>query len=245
MDYAKLYSGEHLKEINPSWTFEKWSYRHTFVEKMKFVTNLIGKLSKETKILDAGCGQGLLVEEFKRRGYDITGVDAFYGSENVRKENILKTGFEDDSFDVILCLDVIEHFPLNEQEYLVKELTRICKKGGKVIWSIPNLANLSSRILFLFSGNLLRTANARETIKPTSKRLELYHPGDRPIKEYYGILSRHLSVVQKKGLAPMIPVLSQIIQMYPSYTGWLYTILKPFGVFSGWCFNVVVVGEKK
>ena len=101
MNYKNLYSGEHLKTINPKWTFEKWSYKHTFIAKMKYVTKLLRKLPKDKKILDAGCGQGLLVEHFKRRGYDITGIDAFYGSHNVKKGDILKSGYEDNSFDII------------------------------------------------------------------------------------------------------------------------------------------------
>jgi len=230
MNYAKLYSGEHLKKIDPYWTFKNWSYRHTFAAKMKYITSL--KIPKSKKILDAGCGQGLLVEHFLRRGYDITGVDAYYGSEHVKKADILKSGFKSGSFDVIFCLDVIEHFPLSEQEKLVQELTRVLKPNGIVIWSIPNMAHLSSRVAFLFLGRLLRTAKAS------------YHPGDRPIKEYYSMIGRHLRIARKRGLSPTIPVLFQLIQLYPSAFGWLYWLLKPFRIFTDWCFNVIVVGRK-
>lgn len=232
MDYAKLYSGEHLKKINPNWTFDNWSYRHTFVAKMKYIERILRKVPKEAKILDAGCGQGLLVQEFHQRGYDTMGIDAFYSSELVKKDNILRNKFKDNTFDVILCLDVIEHFQLEEQEKLIKELTRIIKPGGKIIWSIPNLAHLSSRLWFLLTGRLLRTAKVS------------YHPGDRPISEYYALLKNHLSIEKKKGLSPTIPVLFQLTQLFPRYTGWLYWGLKPFQVVTGWCFNVVVVTGK-
>ena len=88
MTYEKLYSGEHLKNINPNWTFKRWSYRHTFVAKMKLIEKILKRVPKHYKILDAGCGQGLLVKEFHKRGYNIIGIDAFYGSELVKKENI-------------------------------------------------------------------------------------------------------------------------------------------------------------
>lgn len=232
MNYEKLYSGEHLKKINPKWTFKKWSYRPTFEAKMKYITSVLSKVPKNKKILDAGCGQGLLVEFLKRRGHDVIGIDAFYGSENVVKKDIFDNGFKENTFDLILCLDVIEHFPFSEQEKLVVELTRILKPGGVIIWSIPNMAHLSSRIAFLFLGRLLRTAKVS------------YHPGDRPIGEYYRMIRRHLKIVKKKGLSPTIPVAFQMVQLFPHLTGWLYCLLKPFGVFSNWCFNVVVVGKK-
>jgi len=232
MNYEQLYSGDHLKKINPNWSFKKWSYRHTFVAKMKYVTKLLEKTPKNHKILDAGCGQGLLVEHFRKKGYDISGIDAFYGSEYVEKGNLLQNKLVDNSFDVILCLDVIEHFPLLEQEKLIQELTRILKPTGKMIWSIPNQAHLSSRVLFLFTGKLLRTAKVD------------YHPGDRPINEYYRMLKKHLMITGTKGLSPTIPILFQATQVIPHYTGWLYTGLKPFSVIPNWCFNVIVITQK-
>ncbi len=233
MDYEQLYSGEHLKKINPQWTFRTWSYRHTFVAKMKYVTKLLEETAKTQKILDAGCGQGLLVEYFRKQGYDITGIDAFYGSEYVQKGDLLKNDLPSNTFDLILCLDVIEHFPLLEQENLIRELARILKPNGRIIWSIPNQAHLSSRVTFLLLGKLLRTAKVE------------YHPGDRPIAEYYSLLQKHLQIIRRRGLSPTIPLLFQATQVLPQYTGWLYWLLKPWAVIPNWCFNVVVVTEKK
>lgn len=232
MNYSQLYSGEHLKKINPGWTYAKWSYRHTFEAKMRYVEKILGKVPKTSKILDAGCGQGLLVEEFHRRGYDTQGIDAFYSSPLVKKGDLLKSGFFDNSFEVILCLDMIEHFNLNQQEEVVKELTRILKPDGKIIFSIPNQAHLSSRLWFLLTGKLLRTAKVE------------YHPGDRPIKEYLQIIKKYLKIEKKKGLSATIPFFFQLTQLFPQYTSWLYWLLKPWNIFWGWCFNVIIIGRK-
>ena len=232
MNYKKLYSGEHLKKINPHWTYEKWSYRYTFEAKMKYIIKLLSQVPKHCQILDAGCGQGLLVEEFRKKGYDIQGIDAFYSSELVRQDDILKNGFADNTFDVILCLDVIEHFEFSEQEKLVNELTRILKPTGKIIFSIPNKGNLTAK-MFFFIPKLARTA------KPE------YHPGDRDIKDYLKFMSQDLKIISKKGLSPTIPVLFQLTQLYPKHTKWLYRLIEPFSKFYSWCFNVVVIGEKK
>lgn len=233
MNYQQLYSGEHLKKINPQWTYQKWSYRHTFEAKMRYVIRVLRKVPKTAKILDAGCGQGLLVQNFRQNGYAIQGIDAFYEGEYVRKDDILKSGFADNTFDFILCLDVIEHFPLLEQEKLVQELTRILKPQGKIIFSIPNLAHLSSRCFFLITGRLLRTAKVS------------YHPGDRPIVEYEAMIRPYLKIEKKRGLSPTIPVLFQLTQLWPQYTKWLYILLQPFRIVPNWCFNVIVVGRKE
>lgn len=231
MNYQTLYSGEHLKKINPHWTYQTWSYRHTFEAKMKYIISLLKRLPKQTKILDAGCGQGLLVQEFKRRGYDIQGIDAFYSSKAVRKGDLLKNNLPDNTFDLILCLDVIEHFQLNEQEKLIQELTRLLKPKGRLIWSIPNQAHLTARIFF-FIPKLSRTAHPQ------------YHPGDRPIKDYLPLLRKHLQIKKLKGLSPTIPFLFQLTQLYPQYTGWLYKLIEPLSFFWSWCFNVIVICEK-
>lgn len=233
MKYEKLYSGEHLKKINPNWTFKKWSYRHTFIAKMKYIEKFLRKVPKDYKILDVGCGQGLLVKEFKERGYNIIGVDAFYENEYVEKQDIFNNEYQDNTFDLILCLDVIEHFSFDKQELLVKELARIVRPNGKIVWSIPNMAHLSSRVTFLFLGKILRTAKIE------------YHPGDRPIGEYYKIINDHLKIVKKKGLSATIPVFFQVTQLYPQLTSWLYFLLKPFNLFNNWCFNVIVIAKKK
>jgi 2-polyprenyl-3-methyl-5-hydroxy-6-metoxy-1,4-benzoquinol methylase len=231
MDYSKLYSGSHLKKINPNWTYDTWSYKHTFEAKMKHILGLLSRLPTSTKILDAGCGQGLLVEEFKKRGYDIQGIDAFYSSESVRKDDILNNGFDNNTFDVVLCLDVIEHFQKKEQENLVKELARITKPGGRVVWSIPNKGNLTAKIFF-FIPKLARTA------KPE------YHPGDRDIGDYLKFMKNHLEIKSLKGLSPTIPILYQLTQLFPKNTQWLYDLMQPFSKFYSWCFNVIVIGKK-
>lgn len=225
-------SGEHLKEINPNWTFEKWSYRHTFVAKMKYIDKLLSKVSKSARIFDAGSGQGVLVNKYREKGYDIMGMDIKYESKYVKKGNILDTKFKEGSFDYILNLDVIEHMSFEDQEKLVKELHRVLKKGGKLVMCVPNLAHLSSRIMMLFTGRLIRTA------KPD------YHPGDRPLAEYMKMLKQYFKVNKVKGLSPTIPVLFQLTQLFPPYFGWLYHILSIFAIPS-WCFNDLIICEKR
>ncbi|GAB0174361.1 MAG: hypothetical protein HHAS10_02400 [Candidatus Altimarinota bacterium] len=94
-------------------------------------------------ILDAGCGDGRVVRMLSNAGFtNITGIDF---NENVTTlsvdnarflcEDLTKTTFEDNVFDTIIILDVLEHFEFLEAP--LSELRRILKPGGKLIVSMP------------------------------------------------------------------------------------------------------------
>lgn len=104
------------------------------------------KLSYEYKKLklfcDLGCGRGekaLLFLEYNRK---ITGIDRQnYRAQEYEKiifieKNILSSGLSDNSFDIILSYDVIEH--IEEPEKLLKEMHRLLTKDGILILSTPN-----------------------------------------------------------------------------------------------------------
>lgn len=96
------------------------------------------------KILDVGCGGGLLSEPMSRLGGDVTGIDA--SAENIkiatahsREENLsinyLATSIEEfqktskeGQFDVILCLELIEH--VDNPSELIKSCANLLKKNG-------------------------------------------------------------------------------------------------------------------
>ena len=122
-------------------------------------------------MLDAGCGEGVLVDEYAGR-LDITGVDANYSSARVATARSRRCRFADGSFDRALCLDVLEHLAFDDQPRALAELSACCAPGGELLVSVPNLAHLQSRIQFLLRGRLIRTAS------------EYKHPGDRPVVEY-------------------------------------------------------------
>jgi SAM-dependent methyltransferase len=50
--------------------------------------------------------------------------------------------FRDSTFDVVFSEGVIEHFPQLDTELMVREHVRVCRPGGRVIISVPNLLNL-------------------------------------------------------------------------------------------------------
>ncbi|HEX3977589.1 MAG TPA: class I SAM-dependent methyltransferase [Solirubrobacteraceae bacterium] len=103
------------------------------------------------KVLDFGCGSGVTVGLLRRAGYDASGVDirwpgADYGDieHSDLPEGTLRyydqggpLPFEDDTFDVIISDQVLEHVvPLEET---VAELERVLKPGGVMYHHFPSL----------------------------------------------------------------------------------------------------------
>src|SRR3954447_26566312 len=100
--------GDYHRTPDPS-----WDYYPTYIAKLTAVRHWLEALPAGTRGLDAGCGEGGLVEEFASR-LDIQGLDQHYSSERVRAGSLTALPYADDSFDRALCLDVFEHLTFEE-----------------------------------------------------------------------------------------------------------------------------------
>src|SRR5690606_9785313 len=129
----------------------RWDYYPTYLAKLRWVRQYLSALPSQTRVLDAGCGEGVLVEEFAER-LAIEGVDEHYSSPHVRQGSILALPYAAASFDRVLCLDVLEHLPLADQPRALGELRRVLRDDGELLISVPNLAHLQSRLHFLLRG---------------------------------------------------------------------------------------------
>ena len=169
--------GEYLQRGNYHKCVDSnWIYYPTYVAKMNYVRQYLDKLRPSALILNAGCGEGVIVQEYLKKGYKIWGLDLNYGAPHILLGNIMELPFKDCIFDVILVLDVIEHLHFQNQVPALKEISRVLKPKGCLLAAIPNLAHLTSRLKFLLRGQLQRTSKIEK------------HPGDRPIKEYIELL---------------------------------------------------------
>ncbi len=95
------------------------------------------------KVLDIGCGTGDFLNVCKKSGKEIHGIEPDSKARNLAKE-ILKVEIlhpdqsekiPDESFDLITMWHVLEHVPDLKKQ--ISELSRIIKKGGKVVIALP------------------------------------------------------------------------------------------------------------
>lgn len=103
--------------------------------------------SAEAKILDYGCGKGLIVEEGIKKGIDIYGVEAFSHGGGVKiKDYLHERGllnhkikelvgdsipFPDNYFDFIVSNQVFEH--VKDLDKCLSEIDRVLKKDGQLL----------------------------------------------------------------------------------------------------------------
>ena len=90
-------------------------------------------------VLDAGCGQGAVVRDFLKNGYDAVGIDISDWAVNAQNQKLADQGrmfvgsldqlpFPDNSFDLVFSSDVLEHIPENRIPTVASEIVRVCKK---------------------------------------------------------------------------------------------------------------------
>jgi glycosyltransferase involved in cell wall biosynthesis/2-polyprenyl-3-methyl-5-hydroxy-6-metoxy-1,4-benzoquinol methylase len=106
-------------------------YRTTF----KLTDDILALVPANGKVLDVGTGDGARVEQLRERGFDALGTEvneAWVNGDTTIFGDAEDLPFGDDSFDLVLCVDVLEH--LKNPLVAVKELLRVSR--GKVVIQI-------------------------------------------------------------------------------------------------------------
>ena len=99
-------------------------------------------------LLDIGCGGGLLCEPFARLGAQVTGIDASKNNIEVAKVHAQKTNLQiqylnklpeeikNKKFDVILCMEVIEH--VDNVNFFIESCSKLLNKNGIIFFATIN-----------------------------------------------------------------------------------------------------------
>jgi SAM-dependent methyltransferase len=100
-------------------------------------------LSGDLCVLDAGCGSGRTMQDLVAYGEvhgieldpDAAEIARARGIGEVRIGRLEELPYEDSMFDLITCLDVLEHIP--DDRAALRELRRVCKPGGRLLAAVP------------------------------------------------------------------------------------------------------------
>ena len=187
---SKLSEFEHFTKLADQWWSESGKFKilHDLQPlRVQYIIDQIWpKKINKLKILDLGCGGGLVCEPLAKLGANVTGVDfvkqnieaaKFHAMKNKLKINYIHKDVNDiklkSSYDVIIAYEVLEH--LKDWPDLIKKIKTLLKANGKLIISTINRNFFSKIIAIYFAEKILKwipedTHDYNKFIKP--KELE-------------------------------------------------------------------------
>jgi len=177
---------------------------------------------KSLKILDIGCGGGLVSESVARMGARVTAVDADAQAIAVAIDHAKPQGLAIDyrnepaeallpenkgAFDVVMALEIVEH--VVDRDSFIASCAALCKPGGMVILSTLNRTAKSYALGIIAAEHILRwvphgTHDWKKFVKPSelahSARRVGLNPSDltgyhyNPLTGQFGLSTKDVSV---------------------------------------------------
>ena len=166
----------------------------------EYSAGLFGK-----RILDVGCGGGILSESMARQGAQVLGLDMGKEPLQVARLHALESGVEvtyrqgtvealaeelPGHFDVVTCMEMLEHVP--DPASVVRACARLAKPGGQLFFSTINRNAKSWLLMILGAEQLLRLVP-----KGTHDHAKFIQPAELSrYAEQGGLLLQHMSGVR-------------------------------------------------
>jgi 2-polyprenyl-3-methyl-5-hydroxy-6-metoxy-1,4-benzoquinol methylase len=123
--------------------------RRTFAGRLQRLT----RFAKPGKLLDVGCAAGFFLDEARKIGWQVQGLDVSsfavgYASEHfgvdVHQGSFTDLPFPANSYDLISMWDVIEHVP-NPKSY-IERAAELLKQGGVFVMATPDVDSIPARL---------------------------------------------------------------------------------------------------
>jgi len=195
---------------------ESYEARQSKVDQYWFswVAKKLTKKYGKGKVLDVGCGNGMLLNEFIKCGWDAYGLDVSEWSKSASKRYgfaLYSDPIEDDTlpentFDLVVSMSTLEHIaqPLVHLDHIA----RVIKPGGSLyVAGVPNYGSLSIRLgISKFNSNLppthvnYFTKDAMKKLRKygLKKHFKIFNVKSYGIPELYWIYSFFAAFFKKK-----------------------------------------------
>lgn len=144
--YPNEYYGE------PGIKFQSLVERLVRIVGARHISFLSGGLRGRARVLDVGCGRGVILGALADRGFEVHGVeiseDAARGADPRAEIRVAPTladaGYPDAFFDQVIIWHVFEH--LEDPRATLASIHRILKPGGRFIIAVPNFSSRQARL---------------------------------------------------------------------------------------------------
>lgn len=159
--------------------------------RLAYVHNRVGLQDK--RVLDVGCGGGLLAEAMAAKGARVTGIDMVGPVLAVARDHALESGLSIEyrqgtaeawaethrnTYDVVTCMELVEHIP--DPSGLIQVLAEMVRPGGDIFFATVNRTWLARLLVIWLSENILGLVRkGTHTYHKFVKPRELAHWGTR------------------------------------------------------------------
>lgn len=200
--YDSSVSAEHSFDPAPNTMYgrirnRQFSVTFSFISAVSFT-------SKSLTALDIGCSSGRYTEALLEKDMDVVGLDTAiipltYAVRNVPKASFLRASvtalpFEKESFDIVICVELLHHFTDDILEKALEQITRLVKPGGIFIFDLKNKHNPVMRYLYQRDDRLDFTLKTRTIARMT------------------GLMQKHgFEVIRKVGIMFPLPALAPFV----------------------------------
>ena len=133
---------------------ERQNRKANFEARVQMINSEWARPTESIRLLEVGCGEGLFLEQARRYGYTVIGVEpnqksAAFAREvfglHVLAKTLAEATISQDSIDIGVLLHVIEHLP--DPNAVVSKMRKILRKGGLLVIETPNIDSLPFKIL--------------------------------------------------------------------------------------------------